>query len=137
MAYRLADLGADSMPALLPSGAAGSDWADLRQATERTWRHYLGSLPDSCPVRYTIVDEVSEASHIRRHLVYEAPGGERVPALLLLPRDATAGRGRAPAVLALHPTVDTGKADVATPEGRPDRRYGLELVERGYVVLAP
>ncbi|MGH3730059.1 MAG: alpha/beta hydrolase family protein [Micromonosporaceae bacterium] len=136
MAYRLTDLRADALPALLPPGATSADWPDVRLATERTWRRYLGVLPDSVPVRYTIVAEHREASHVRRHLVYDAPGGEQVPALLLLPLEA-ARRRRSPAVLALHPTVDTGKVDVATPEGRPDRRYGVELVERGYVVLAP
>lgn len=30
-----------------------------------------------------------------------------------------------------------GKNDIATPQGRDQRRYGFELAERGYVVLAP
>lgn len=137
MAYRLADLRPDVVPALLPTGAAGADWFSTRPRIERVWRHYLGALPAPVRVRYTVVAEHHEATHVRRHLVYDGPGGERVPAILLLPHDVLTRRRPAPGVLALHPTVDTGKADVATTDGRPDRRYGVELAERGFVVLAP
>ena len=43
-----------------------------------------------------------------------------------------------PAVLALQPTNELGNP-VATPfkEGNRNRYYGLELVSRGYIVLAP
>lgn len=137
MVYRLADLGPESVPALLPEGASASDWPAARAATEEVWRRYCGELPDPVPVDYAVVAEHRETDHIRRHVVYSAPGDERVPALLLVPLDVAAGHRRAPAVLALHPTIDIGKADVATTDGRPNRRYGLELVRRGFVVLAP
>lgn len=137
MARRLTDLRSDTMPVLVPHAAAGADWGGAREVIERVWRDYLGALPGPVPVRYVLVAEHREASHVRQHLVYDAPGGERVPAVLLVPPDVAARRRPAPAVLALHPTVDTGKADVATPGGRANRRYGVELVERGFVVLAP
>lgn len=135
--HRLAGLNAGSVPALLPHKAVAADWPAARLAIERVWRRYLGALPGPVPVRQTIVAERHEATHVRQHLVYDAPGGERVPAILLVPHDVLARRRRAPAVLALHPTVETGKADVATLDGRANRRYGVELVERGFVVLAP
>ncbi|SCL26733.1 Alpha/beta hydrolase family protein [Micromonospora rhizosphaerae] len=137
MVHRLADLRADTMPMLLPHGAAGTDWPAARLAAERVWRRYLGTLPGPVPVRHAIIAEHHEPTHVRQHLVYDAPGGEQVPALLLVPHDVLAHRRPAPAVLALHPTVGTGKADVAAPDGRANRRYGVELVERGFVVLAP
>lgn len=39
-------------------------------------------------------------------------------------------------MLALHQTIPIGKRDVGE-EGKPNRAYGLELAQRGYVVLAP
>lgn len=42
-----------------------------------------------------------------------------------------------PAVLALHPTSEVGKDAVVSREVKENRQYGLELVSRGYVVLAP
>ncbi|MEV4545208.1 MULTISPECIES: alpha/beta hydrolase family protein [Micromonospora] len=135
MAYRLADLRAETVPPLLPDGGGEEQWAGARAAIERVWRRCLGPLPGPVAVRQTVVAEHHEADHVRRHLVYDAPGGEQVPAILLVPHHAAADRP-APAVLALHPTVDTGKVDVATAAGRPNRRYGLELVQRGFVVLA-
>jgi dienelactone hydrolase len=44
---------------------------------------------------------------------------------------------RRPAVLALHQTVPIGKDEPVGLGGRPTLRYGKELAERGYVVLAP
>jgi hypothetical protein len=39
--------------------------------------------------------------------------------------------------MALHPANVKGKDDVANEDGRPNSQYGIELVKRGYVVLAP
>jgi len=61
-----------------------------------------------------------------------------VYAYLLIPSSQLEPQGKQyPAMLALHPTDKNGKADIATNEGRANRKYALELVSRGYVVLAP
>jgi hypothetical protein len=46
-------------------------------------------------------------------------------------------KGRLPAVLALHQTHRLGNKVVVGLGGSPNDEYGLELVRRGYVVLAP
>jgi hypothetical protein len=43
----------------------------------------------------------------------------------------------APAILALHQTVASGKDEVVGLDGNPDFAYGHELAMRGFVVLAP
>ncbi|RKN64178.1 alpha/beta hydrolase family protein [Paenibacillus ginsengarvi] len=75
------------------------------------------------------------ADHSRLHIRYGTANGDEVTAYLLHPSDLRAEP--LPAVLALHPTVGNGKEDTATVQGRNNRRYGLELAQRGYVVLAP
>ncbi|SEM94133.1 dienelactone hydrolase family protein [Lihuaxuella thermophila] len=138
MTYRLSELNAKGIPSLLKNIENHEQWKEKRDGILRTWLRYLGGLPDPVPVQYRILSETPEADHTRQHIVYNTVDGDEVTAYLLIPAalDQKASAGF-PAVLALHPTVAEGKADVATPQGRENRRYGLELVTRGYVVLAP
>jgi len=61
-----------------------------------------------------------------------------IPAYLLIPENLT---GKAPAILALHQhhrRFDLGKSEVVIEYiGDEDQKYALELVRRGYIVLAP
>lgn len=78
-------------------------------------------------------------SHTEINLTYEGEPGERIPAYLLLPRHAPAGR--LPVVFAAHQCAwlcDIGKEQVVGHcVDLPDQAYGLELVRHGFVVLAP
>jgi dienelactone hydrolase len=78
-------------------------------------------------------------SHTEIKVTYEGEAGERIPAYLLLPRRAPAGR--LPAVFAAHQCAylcDIGKEQVVGHcVDLPDQAYGLELVREGFVVLAP
>jgi hypothetical protein len=70
-------------------------------------------------------------------LNYAAEPGGRVPAYLLIPKQALDGTVRAPAVLALHQTHAQGQKVVVGLGNSPNDEYGVELAQRGYVVLAP
>lgn len=86
------------------------------------------------------VEEESETNGIvRRQISYQSEPGSRVPAYLLIPKDALiAPAARTfPAVLALHQTHPAGRRVVVGLGNSPDDEYGLELARRGYVVLAP
>ncbi|WP_159881504.1 alpha/beta hydrolase family protein [Paenibacillus puerhi] len=109
-------------------------WEAKRDIIRLKWLELIGGLPSRVPVRYRILSSVAEQTHTRHHLEYDTAHGDKVMAYLLVPHEAAEPK---PAVLALHPTIDTGKDDIAVASGRPGRRYGLELVERGYIVLAP
>lgn len=90
------------------------------------------------PLDVRVESEEDRGDHVRRHLTYQAEPGDRVPAYLLVPKAALGThRRRFPGVLALHQTHPAGRKVVVGLADSPDDAYGLELVRRGYVVLAP
>ncbi|TLS52182.1 dipeptidyl aminopeptidase [Paenibacillus antri] len=126
----------DGVPPLLEGVTTPEEWARRREEIRSVWAAYVGELPERLAApQWERLSEVDEGAHVRVHLRYRVGDGDEVPAYLLVPRGGS-DRPR-PAVLALHPTAPEGKADVATRSGRDNRRYGLELAERGFVVLAP
>ncbi|MBA4496484.1 dienelactone hydrolase family protein [Paenactinomyces guangxiensis] len=139
MGYRLSDLHAKGIPSLLTNIKNREQWEAKRSGILRKWVLYLGGLPDPVPVQYRILSETAGDGYRCQHIVYNTVHNDKVTAYLLIPRslDMKGSGAGLPAVLALHPTVEEGKADIATPGGRENRRYGLELAKRGYIVLAP
>jgi dienelactone hydrolase len=135
--YVLADLNRDGIPPLLPNGAktTKAEWDAKRAAIRAVWLDYIGGLPPRVPAKYEVVSETPEKDHVRQKIVYDTVYGDRVTAYLLIPNSVRESGKRAPAVLALHGTGEPGKDSVASPKGK--RPYGIELVSRGYVVLAP
>ncbi len=120
-----------------------ADWAIRRAHILRGMQAVMGPLPplsEAAPPKMELVGE-EEIDGVRmQRIVYDGIQS-RVPALLLLPpagtRPEIAIGGRRPAMLALHPTGAPGKEIVLGTAGRSNRSYGLELAQRGYVVLAP
>lgn len=96
----------------------------------------MGPLPDAsrkCSLDVYVKEEGDAGSFIRRRIVYISEPGSRVHAYLLVPKKVT----KAAAILALHQTHRLGaKVVVGLGESANDV-YGVELAERGYVVLAP
>lgn len=134
MAYNLFQLNREGMPSLLEDVKAEEDWLKKQEEIRAKWVDYMGGLPESVPVDVEIVSETNEGDHTRLHIRYRTVYDDVVTAFLLQPVGLS---GRSPAVLALHPTNERGKYDVAMADGKKNRMYGLELVKRGYVVLAP
>ena len=128
MSHRLQDLHATGAPPL-----DVARWPAAHAETLTAWTEMVGPIGDPLPARWDVLSRKEFPTHSRLHIGYQTADGDRVPALVLVPRRP----GPWPGVLALHPTSEDGKRDVATPEGRDNRRYGLELVERGYLVMAP
>lgn len=139
MGYTLEQLNRDGVPKLLADIADQAGWEAKREAIRRQWLESIGGLPPTVPVRYDVLSEEEEERHTRIHLRYDTVYGDRVTAYLLVPKlqDSEAGRAKLPAVMALHPTANEGKAAIAMRTGKHNRLYGLELADRGYVVLAP
>lgn len=117
-----------------------TDWLKRRQQILAGMQEAMGKLPDRAsrvPLDVQLLGEPQRGEGYLRHtLSYVAEPGDRVPAYLYLPQDRAAG-GRRPAMLALHPTSPLGKGVVDGQGPRPNRNYGVELAQRGYVVLAP
>ncbi len=112
-----------------------------RTAALQAMQTMMGQLPGPekrCALEVRIESETDKGTYIRRELTYQAEPGDRVPAYLLIPKAALGiNRRRFPAVLALHQTHPAGQKVVVGLGNSPDDEYGVELVERGMVVLAP
>ena len=117
-----------------------NDWAQRRASVLRGMQQIMGELPGAekrCPLEPEQLEETDCGTYLRRSLTFLAEPGGRVPAYLLIPKPALTNRLRAPAVLALHQTHSAGRKVVVGLGQSPNDEYGVELVERGFVVLAP
>ncbi len=125
---------------LLPVRSA-SDWLERRAEILAGMQEIMGPLPGRsrrCPLDPQIEEEQDCGRYVRRRIHYASEPGSRVPAYLLIPKDALEGRGPAPAVLALHPTdMQHGHRVVVEKIRDSYRAYGHDLAARGFVVVAP
>ena len=113
------------------------DWARRRGHVLAGMERAMGPLPDSTrrvPLAMEILASVNTEKYDRHKITFASEPGDRVPALLLLPRDR---RDRGPAMLCLHQTTGIGKGEPAGLGGRATLHYAHELANRGYVCLVP
>ncbi len=97
----------------------------------------MGPLPDRGklpPLDVRVSETVLGEGWVRHKLTYVAEVNSRVPAYLFLP---TKRSGKTAAMICLTQTTNDGKDEVAGVKGLPNLKIGLELAQRGYVVLAP
>lgn len=140
MAYKLSQINQSGIPPLLKGIASYEQWLVKLTEIRKLWLDYIGELPARVPVRLQINSQSKNLGHTRLHVEYDTVYGDRVTAYLLIPNENESNRLHTrgyPAVIAMHPTIEQGKDDIAISAGRENRQYAIELVERGYVVLAP
>lgn len=97
----------------------------------------LGNFPEKVDPCVCVLSETDKGAYLRRLIEYNVEADERIRAYLLVPK---ALRKKNPAVLAIHQHAGKwalGKREVVGLDGDPMHCYGLELVRRGFVVLAP
>lgn len=115
-----------------------ADWARRRAHILANMQVVMGPMPDAgrkVPLDVKIDEETKTDRYIRRKLTFAVEKGDRVPAYLFIP---TGVKGKAPAVLCLHPTSrPLGKGVAAGMGEKYDRAYAVHLAERGYVTIAP
>jgi dienelactone hydrolase len=113
------------------------DWAKRREQIVAAMQEVMGPLPKSnglVPLDVKVENEKDFPKYVQKKITLAVENWDRLPVLVLVPKSLT---GKAPAMLCLHPTSELGK-DIVCGEGtKPNRNYGQELAERGYVVLAP
>jgi hypothetical protein len=138
-----------------------AEYAFRRYLTAAFMETVMGGIPDSSrrvPLDIEIQSREETPNYTRIKLTYAAEPGDRVPALLLVPKKVTlestgiggsiASRdkstannrgfgGRLPAMLCLHPTNPDGKGQTAGFVGTESRHYGHQLAKRGFVCLIP
>lgn len=117
-----------------------NDWNVRRQSILRAMQEVMGPLPGNekrGPLEMKLEEEVDCGDYVRRFISYAPEPGARVPAYLLLPKVALNSTRQFPGVLALHQTHALGQKVVVGLGNSTNDEYGVELVQRGYVVLAP
>ena len=118
-----------------------ADWQLRRAAILQGMQEVMGPLPGAekrGALDLKVEEEVDCGSYVRRLITYASEPGGRVPAYLLVPKDALTGKKKVPGVLCPHPTDNTlGHKVVVGLGGKPNRQYAAELAERGFVTLAP
>jgi dienelactone hydrolase len=115
------------------------EWLARRTGLLDRLRAWRGELPERVPLNVIEIWRREWRTHTEIKVTYDGSPGERIPAYLLLPRDAPAGP--LPAVFAAHQCgdqCDLGKEQVVGKSvDWPDQAYGLGLVREGFVVIAP
>lgn len=118
-----------------------ADWQKRRAEILAGMQQVMGPLPDDrkrCALDLKIEEETDCGAYVRRLISYASEPNSRVPAYLLVPKNALTGGKSCPAVLCLHGTDHTlGHKVVVGLGGKANRQYAVELAERGYVTLAP
>jgi dienelactone hydrolase len=120
---------------------SASDWEKRRASVLVGMRSVMGKLPGKekrVALDMKVDEEVDCGSYVRRLITYASEPVGRVPAYLLIPKDALAGKKKVPAVLCPHPTDNRiGHQVVVGLGGKANRQYAAEIAERGFVTLAP
>jgi dienelactone hydrolase len=115
-----------------------ADWPKRRAHILANMQRVMGQMPADerkLPLDLKVEQEVQVPHVIRKKITFAVEKGDRLSAYLFVPATR---KGKAPAMLCLHPTNPLlGKGVVAGLGPLPNRSYALELAERGYVTLAP
>ncbi len=117
-----------------------SDWQKRRNQILTSMQQVMGPLPGKekwCALDPRLDEEVDCGTYVRHLLSYASEPGSRVPAYLLIPKKALKGGRAVPGILCLHPTSSLGHKVVVGLGKSTNDSYGVELVERGFVCLAP
>lgn len=100
----------------------------------------MGRVPvehRSHPLNVTVLEEIDCGDYLRRFLTYESQPGSTVPAFLLVPKSVLNRTAKTRGVLCLHQTHSAGQKVVVGLGNSANDEYGIELVKRGYVCIAP
>ena len=116
------------------------DWQRRRESIKAAMQEVMGPLPGvekRCALEVRVEEQTVLGDYVRQFISYAAEPNERVSAYLLLPAGALTARREFPAVLALHQTHPLGQKVVVGLSNSTNDEYGVGLVKRGFVVLAP
>lgn len=141
---RIYDIASDCASIRIPSVFSGipdlKELNDLKQEIREKLINLMGGLPAPVDLDVTILSVELTDTHRRTRLAYSAFGEDRITAYLLEPLNVKTDKEcnePLPAIIALHQTCIEGKDEVCGIRGDRELAYGLELVKRGYIVLAP
>ena len=96
----------------------------------------LGTFPKKVDLNLIELESVEKDNYFQKLIEYNVEENERVKSYLLIPK----GIIKAPGILAVHQhhsDGDVGKSEVVGLTNDSMYSYGVDLVNRGYVVIAP
>lgn len=114
-----------------------ADWELRRWHVAENLALVMGPLPSQLrrvPLDLKVIESVRVGEVMRRKVTFQSDPDDRVSAYIFTPAKKPAEKF--PAILALHQTTKVGK-DEPAGLGNKDMAYGLELAQRGYVVIVP
>lgn len=130
----MARLSATTAEDPFPAGRE-QEYESWRRRRRGLFTELLGRVPERVPLNLEILESVERDGYRQEKVVFDTEDTMSVPAYLLTPNGR---RHPGPAILAIH-GHGPGKSDVCglTRTDAPNGDYALQLVRRGYVVLAP
>lgn len=112
-----------------------AEWNSKRERIRRSWRLLIGEEPQVAPQpEVRILAEEKKNGYLLRKVEFRSEQDDFVSAYLFVPESLAE---RAPALIACMPTTPHGKEAMAGYAENENFWYALDLVRRGYVVLAP
>lgn len=96
----------------------------------------LGTFPKKVDLNLIELESVEKDNYFQKLIEYNVEENERVKSYLLIPKEII----KAPGILAVHQhhsDWDVGKSEVVGLTNDSMYSYGVDLVNRGYVVIAP
>jgi len=128
------------LPSLLAAGESSStlqEWKTARPKLLERWKTLLGKPPEKPKSLDAVVhSEERQQGFVRRIVSFLTEGDDRIRAAVLAPTDLQPNERRS-AVVVFHETTPLTFRQPAGLAGDADRHFGVELVQRGFVVLCP
>src|SRR5205823_910740 len=113
-----------------------SKWNRRRDSVRKQWINFLGRWPSHRAPLKTEVVSTEDLPYFTRHYIrYQIEDAVFTDGYLLIPKGLS---GKRPGVVVFHQTVAThAKQPAGLDPANPELMIGVQLVERGYVVLCP
>lgn len=114
-----------------------NEWSIRKNHIYQNMLLVMGPLPDRSqlpPLDMKIETIEDMGTYWRKKMSFVAEPNDRVPAYLLIPKDI---KGKRPALVCLHQTINIGKASPVGIGDAKNRHLAKELAERGYIVIVP
>jgi dienelactone hydrolase len=112
------------------------DWKKERAQIREAWLKVLGPFPGTkCQLKMEVLQTEELPTFTRQYIKYQVDEGTYTDGYLLVPRQH---KGKLPAIVVFHSTVKSqAKLVAGIDESVPEKSQGVQLVQRGYVVLCP